>query len=54
MQARELLSDANYWGTVMVALGDADGMVSGATHTTAATIRPGMQVWCSCIASAMQ
>lgn len=29
---------------MMVAAGDADGMVSGALHTTAATIRPGMQV----------
>ena len=43
-QARDLLADANYFGTIMVALGDADGMVSGATHTTAATIRPGLQV----------
>ena len=39
-----MLADGNYFGTVMVATGDADGMVSGATHTTAATIRPGLQV----------
>jgi hypothetical protein len=34
------------WGGVqmMTLCGDADGMVSGATHTTAATIRPGLQV----------
>lgn len=43
-QARDLLADGNYFGTLMVATGDADGMVSGATHTTAATIRPGLQV----------
>ena len=29
---------------MMTMCGDADGMVSGATHTTAATIRPGLQV----------
>jgi phosphate acetyltransferase len=42
--ARDMLEDVNYWGTLAVAAGDADGMVSGAVHTTAATIRPGMQV----------
>lgn len=36
--------DVNYFGTMMVQLGDADGMVSGAAHTTAQTIRPGLQV----------
>ncbi len=34
----------NMFGVMMVACGDADGMVSGAMHTTAATIRPAMQV----------
>ncbi|CAK0787083.1 hypothetical protein CVIRNUC_010299 [Coccomyxa viridis] len=42
--ARDLLHDANYFGTMMTMCGDADGMVSGARHTTAATIRPGLQV----------
>ena len=42
--ARDLLADVNYFGTVMVLMGDADGMVSGAVHTTASTIRPGLQV----------
>lgn len=41
--AYDLLKDVNYFGTMMVKCGDADGMVSGAAHTTAATIRPGMQ-----------
>jgi hypothetical protein len=32
------------FGVMMVAMGDAAGMVSGSIHTTAATIRPAMQV----------
>jgi hypothetical protein len=36
--------DVNFFGTLMVAAGDADGMVSGALHTTASTIRPALQV----------
>lgn len=44
-QARStLLEDVNYFGTCMVALGDADGMVSGAIHTTANTVRPALQI----------
>lgn len=43
-QARDQLADPNFFGTMMVASGDADGMVSGACHSTAATIRPGLQV----------
>ena len=35
--------DASYFGTMMVFLGDADGMVSGAVNTTAHTIRPSLQ-----------
>lgn len=42
--AIDQLKDVNYFGTMMVKCGDADGMVSGAAHTTAATIRPGLQV----------
>ncbi|KAF8061400.1 pta [Scenedesmus sp. PABB004] len=37
-------NDPNMFGVMMVASGDAAGMVSGAIHTTAATIRPAMQV----------
>ena len=42
--AADLLDDECYFGTMMVRCGDADGLVSGAAHTTAATVRPGMQV----------
>jgi len=37
-------NDVNMFGVMMVAMGDAGGMVSGSIHTTAATIRPAMQV----------
>lgn len=36
--------DVSYFGTMMVQLGDADGMVSGAVHSTAETIRPSLQI----------
>jgi phosphate acetyltransferase len=42
--AREKLTDPSYFATMMVYLGDADGMVSGATHTTANTIRPAFEI----------
>jgi phosphate acetyltransferase len=42
--ARDIICDVSYCGTMMVALGMADGMVSGATHTTADTIRPALQL----------
>jgi phosphate acetyltransferase len=42
--AREVMSDVSYFGTMMVELGLADGMVSGAAHTTAHTIRPALEV----------
>ncbi|NOS54766.1 MAG: phosphate acetyltransferase [Cyclobacteriaceae bacterium] len=41
--ARDLMQDVSYFGTMMVYLGDADGMVSGAAHTTQHTIRPALQ-----------
>jgi phosphate acetyltransferase len=41
--ARDLMEDVSYFGTMMVYLGDADGMVSGAVHTTQHTIRPALQ-----------
>lgn len=43
-RARELVRDVSYFGTMMVLLGLADGMVSGAVHTTAHTIRPALEV----------
>ena len=43
-QARDVVSDVSYFGTLMVALGMVDGMVSGATHTTAETIRPAFEL----------
>ncbi|MEV0804520.1 phosphate acetyltransferase [Kribbella sp. NPDC050281] len=43
-RARELVRDGSYFGTMMVQLGLADGMVSGAVHTTAHTIRPALEI----------
>ena len=43
-QARDSVIDATYFGTMMVAQKDADGMVSGALHSTANTIRPALQI----------
>jgi len=42
-RAREVMLDGAYFGTMMVHLGEADGMVSGAAHTTANTIRPALE-----------
>jgi len=42
--ARDRVADVSYFGTMMVELGLADGMVSGAAHTTAHTIRPALEV----------
>ncbi len=42
-QAREIVTDISYFGTMMVHLGLADGMVSGAANTTAHTIRPALE-----------
>ncbi len=42
--ATDIVSDVSYFGTMMVHLGMADGMVSGAVHTTAHTIRPSFEV----------
>ncbi len=43
-QARDVVVDPSYFGTMMVLDGLADGMVSGAVHTTAQTIRPALEV----------
>lgn len=42
-QARDILNDTTYFGTMMVYKGDADGMVSGSINTTAHTIRPAFE-----------
>jgi phosphate acetyltransferase len=42
-KAREIIPDISYFGTMMVHLGLADGMVSGAVNTTAHTIRPALE-----------
>jgi len=41
--ARDIVTDVSFFGTMMVQLGLADGMVSGAAHTTAHTITPAFQ-----------
>lgn len=43
-QAREQMLDVSYFGVMMVYMGDADGMVSGASHSTADTLRPALQI----------
>ncbi|MDY3126943.1 MAG: phosphate acetyltransferase [Corynebacterium sp.] len=43
-QARETMKDISYFATMMVHKGLADGMVSGAAHTTAHTIKPSFQI----------
>ncbi|WP_435738815.1 phosphate acetyltransferase [Cellulosimicrobium sp. PMB13] len=43
-EARERVQDVSYFGTMMVHLGLADGMVSGAKHTTAHTIKPSFEI----------
>ncbi|NDZ78704.1 phosphate acetyltransferase [Streptomyces sp. SID10853] len=42
--AHDVVADASYFGTLMVQEGLADGMVSGAVHSTAATIRPAFEI----------
>jgi len=44
-EARRLLrEDVNYFGTMLVYAGQADGLVSGAAHSTADTVRPALQI----------
>ena len=43
-QARETLKDENYFGTMLVHTGRADGLVSGAVHSTGDTVRPALQI----------
>jgi len=42
--AFDAMEDVSYFGTMMVHLGEADGMVSGSVHTTQHTIRPGLEI----------
>ena len=42
--ANDIVTDVSYFGTMMVHLGLADGMVSGVVHTTAHTIKPGFEI----------
>ncbi|MEV7416934.1 phosphate acetyltransferase [Streptomyces sp. NPDC089919] len=42
--ANDVVTDVNYFGTLMVQEGLADGMVSGSVHSTAATIRPAFEI----------
>lgn len=43
-EAREILQDVNYFGTMLVYMNKAVGLVSGATHSTADTVRPALQI----------
>ncbi len=43
-KAREIMKDYVYWAVMMVKKDDADGMVSGAAHSTADTLRPALQI----------
>jgi phosphate acetyltransferase len=43
-QAREIMRDVSYFGTMLVYNGMVDGMVSGAVHTTAHTVRPAFEI----------
>src|SRR5699024_5430960 len=43
-QAEELLLSGNYFGTMLVYMNEADGLVSGAVHSTADTVRPALQI----------
>lgn len=43
-QAKDTLQNNTYFGTMLVQLGEADGLVSGSTHSTADTVRPALQI----------
>ena len=43
-EAKKTALIPNYFGTLMIKAGDADGMVSGANHSTADTVRPALQI----------
>ena len=43
-KAKEIIKDNVYFGMMMVKMGDADGLVSGAAHSTSDTLRPALQI----------
>ncbi|MEA5065112.1 MAG: phosphate acetyltransferase [Eubacteriales bacterium] len=43
-EARALVADPMYYGVMMVKMGDADGLVSGAIHSTGAMLKPALQI----------
>ena len=43
-EAKELLKKPNYFGTMLVYMNEAEGLVSGAAHSTADTVRPALQI----------
>ena len=43
-RAREILKQANYFGTMLVKMGKADALLGGATYSTADTVRPALQI----------
>lgn len=43
-EAEQVLLDANYFGTMLVHMEEADGLVSGAAHSTSDTVRPALQI----------
>ncbi len=43
-QAREILKDGNYFGTMLTHMGKVDALVSGAVHSTGDTVRPALQI----------
>ncbi len=43
-QAREILKDVNYFGTMLCYMGEVDGMVSGSIHPTGDTVKPALQI----------
>jgi len=43
-QAKEIVKKTNYFGTMLVQMGVADGLVSGSTHSTADTVRPALEI----------
>ena len=43
-QIEDMLKDVSYFGTMLVYMGKADGMVSGAVHSTGSTVRPALQI----------
>ncbi len=43
-EAEQVLLDANYFGTMLVHMEEADGLVSGAAHSTSETVRPALQI----------